>query len=334
LTCPQLGTKYPTLDVDSEVAVLGSCFAEERRLNWQQELVDSVIGDLGNESPNTLSLRNSVSTTILLNPRDWKEDLPAPSRTRPAQQEGRAWPNRLWNFSRKYYSVGLSPSCRHVFFLGEEDLVIYSLDQISFSEKPIFEKNYLLRKKLKNAQAALNDIFLAVIVKGVKVNVEGETSSSDTGSSQQDTEKATPSKRHQLWIFRHKGSSRFESFAFEDIKDFRPTCLALHESSVLIGGYSGEVGVIQMYQIVENHGGLRLYRQEERACNRWTTRYFAEDGPKFVDFDASGQQMVCVTAKKNNILIWPVEHNLKQEPFKLRERQYRGVSLPYLRCII
>jgi hypothetical protein len=270
----------------------------------------------------------------MLNPIDWKEDIPAPSRTRPAPQEGRAWPNRRWSFSSKYYSVGLSPSCRYVFFLGEEDLVIYSLDQISFSEKPIFEKNHLLRKKLKNAQAALNDIFLAVIVKGVKVNVEGETSGTDTGSSRQDTGKATPSKGHQLWIFGHKGSSRFESFTFEDIKDFRPTCLALHESSVLIGGYSAGIGVIQMYQIIENCGELQLYRREERTCNRWTTRYFAEDGPKFVDFDPSGRQMVCVTAKKNNVLIWPVEGNLKQEPFKLRERQYRGVSLPCLRCII
>jgi hypothetical protein len=272
-----------------------------------------------------------VSTIIPLNPRDWKEDLPAPSRTRTAHQEGRAWSNRLWNRSRKYYSVGLSPSCRHVFFLGEEDLVIYSLDQISASEKPIFERNYLLRKRLNNAQAALNDIFLAVIVKGVKVNVEGETSGSDT---QQYTEKATPSKGHQLWIFRHQGSSRFEAFTFEDIKDFRPTCLALHESSVLIGGYSDGVGVIQMYQIIENNGGLRLDRQGESTCNRWTTRYFAGDGPKFVDFDASGQQMVCVTEKKNNVLIWPVEGNLKQEPFKLRERQYLGVNLPCSRSIM
>jgi hypothetical protein len=334
LTCPQLGTKYPTLNVDSEVAVLASCIAEERRQNWQQEFVDGVIGSLVDGSSNTLSPRSSVSTTILLNPRDWKEDLPAPSRARPAQQKERAWSNRFWKFSKKYYSVGLSPSCRHVFFLGEEDLVIYSLDQISFSENPIFKGDDLLKKKLKNAQAALNDIFLAVIVRGVKVNVEGETSSSDTRSSQQDTEKATPSKGHQLGIFRHKGSSRLESFTFEDIKDFRPTCLALHESSVLIGGYSGGVGVIQMYQIVENRGGLRLYRQEERTCSRWTTRYFTEDSPKFVNFDSSGQQIVCVTAKKNNVLIWPVEGNLKQEPFKLRERQYRGVTLPCPRCII
>jgi hypothetical protein len=276
-----------------------------------------------------------VSTIILLNPRDWKEDLPAPSRTRPAQQEGRAWPNRLryrWDPSRKFYSVGLSPSCRHVFFLGEKDLVIYSLVQISASEKPIFEKNSRLEGKLNNAQAALNDIFLAVIVKGVKVNFEGETSGSDTGSSRQYTEKATPSKGHQLWIFRHQGFSKFETF--EDLKDFRPECLALHESSVLIGGYSDGVGVIQMYQIIENNGELRLYRQGESTCNRWTTKHFAGDGPKFVDFDASGQQIVCVTEKKNNVLIWPVEGNLKQEPFKLRERQYRGVNLPCLRSVM
>jgi hypothetical protein len=272
-----------------------------------------------------------VSTIILLNPRDWKENLPAPSRTRPAQQEGRTWPTRLWNRSRKYYSVGLSPSCRHVFFLGEEDLVIYSLGQISAPKEPIFEKKPELKEKLNNAKAALTDIFLAVIVRGVKVNIEGETSGSDTGSSQQYTEKATPSKGHQLWIFRHQGSSKC---TFEDIKDFRPECLALHESSVLIGGYSDGVGVIQMYQIKENNGELRLYRQGESTSTRWTTRYFAGDGPKFVDFDASGQQMICVTEKKNNILIWPVEGNLKQEPFRLRERQYRGVNLPRLRNIM
>jgi hypothetical protein len=230
--------------------------------------------------------------------------------------------------------VGLSPSCRHVFFLGEKDLVIYSLDQISASEKPIFVKKPELEKKLNNAQAALNDIFLAVIVRGVKVNVKCEISGSDTGSSQQYPEKATSSKGHQLLIFRHQGSSKFEAFTFEDIKDFRPECLALHESSVLIGGYSDGVGVIQMYQIIENNGELRLYRQGEGTCNRWTTRYFAGDGPKFLDFDASGQQMVCVTKKKNNVLIWPVEGKLKQEPFKLRERQYRGVNLPCLKSIM
>jgi hypothetical protein len=303
----------------------------------QQELVDSVIA--GDGSRTTWSPRSSVSI-ILLNPRDWKEDLPAPSKARPAQ-EGRAWSKPFLNRSKKYYSVGLSPSCRHVFFLGEKDFVIYSLDQISASEKPIFEqseqneKKSLLKKKLNNAQAALNDIFLAVIVKGVKLNVEGETSGSDTGSSRQYTEKTTPSKGHQLWIFRHQGSSKSETFTCEDIKDFRPTCLALHESSVLIGGYSDGVGVIQMYQIIEdNNGELRLHRQGESTCNRWTTKYFTGDGPKFVDFDASGQQIVCVTEKKNNVLIWPIEGNLNQEPFKLRERQYRGVNLPCLRSIM
>jgi len=338
LTCPQLETKYQKLDIAREVAVIRSCFAEEQHLNSQQELIHSVLGDLENGSRNVLSPQNSASAKILLNPRDWKENLPAPPKTKPTQQERRAWPNRLWKFSRKYYSVGLSPSCSHVFFLGEEDLVIYSLDQIPFSQNPIFEKHHLLRKKLKNAEAALGDIFLAVIVKGVQVDVEGEIGGSDTGSSQQDIEKATPSKGHQLWIFRYKGSSKLESFTFENIKDFRPTCLALHESplhesSVLIGGYSDGFGVIKMYRIIDDGGRLRLYRQEEKTCNRWTTRYFAEDGPKFVDFDASGQQIVCVTAKENNVLIWP-EGNLEQEPFKLRERQYRGASFPYLRCII
>jgi hypothetical protein len=158
------------------------------------------------------------------------------------------------------------------------------------------------------------------------LNVEGEISGSDTGSSQQYTKKATPSKGHQLWIFRHQGSSKFETYTFENIKDFRPECLALHESSVLIGGYSDGVGVIQMYQIIENNEELRLYRQGESTCNRWTARCITGDGPKFVDFDASGQQIVCVTKRKNNVLIWPVEGNLNQEPFKLRERQYRGVK--------
>ncbi|KAH8597739.1 hypothetical protein B0O99DRAFT_592299 [Bisporella sp. PMI_857] len=320
LTCPRLENLYPGLNITGEeVVVVKSCFAEERHLDWQQELVDSVIGDLGNGSRKTP--RNSVSTAMLLNPEKWEEALPAPSSMRPAQKKGRLWPNRFWNSRKKYYSVGLSPSCRHVFFLGEEDLVIYSLDQVSFSKTLIFKKNDMLRKKLENAQAVLNDTFLAVIVRGVKVTVEGENSGSDSGSSQRDPEKATPSKRHQLWVFRHKGSSRVEGFTFEDIKDFRPTCLALHESSVLIGGYSDGVGVMKIYQIVENDAELRLYRHEERTCNQWTTRYFVEDGPKFVGFDASGQQMVCVTAKENNVLIWPVEGNLKQEPFKLRERE-------------
>jgi hypothetical protein len=125
-----------------------------------------------------------------------------------------------------------------------------------------------------------------------------------------------------------------ETSTFEDIKDFRPRCIALHDSSVLIGGYSDGVGVIQMYQIREDKGGLRLYRQGESTLNRWRTRYFAGDEPKFIEFDASGQQIVCVTEKKNNILIWPVEGNLGQEPFKLRERQYRGVNLPCLRSIM
>jgi hypothetical protein len=78
-------------NIDSEAAVIGSCFDEEPHLNWQQGLVDSVIGDLPNKSCNSSWSRgSSVSTIILLNPRDWKEDLPAPSRTRTAHQEGRA----------------------------------------------------------------------------------------------------------------------------------------------------------------------------------------------------------------------------------------------------
>jgi hypothetical protein len=274
---------------------------------------------LGENSP-TLSTPNSAPSTIMMNPRDWRELPTNISRRLPkAQTSGVSLPksqgslfDRIRFNNKPVSDAGLSPLCSHAYFLREKEILVYSLELIGprLGERLVLQKGTAEAKYLA---ATLSERYVAILVEAA-------------------------SYEQSIHVFRYDGKVvGVDNFGVEANKHKwnSNSLITAHDAFdctwVAVGGCirQGEVlsGSIKMYCITENGGNGRL-NEPLAPFNRPRPNPLASNFLKTLAFSPDGRMLVCAT-NNNEILVWRLSADMHPEgpPFIIR-RDIKKVSLP------
>lgn len=296
-------------DIEREVNVICDCLAEEEGLSINPSQISKSISPQSSLAPTSVSEEKLAA-------QDWMEEPFPPLNVSAKASKLRVELDR-GSFYRpvRYLAAGLSPNCKSAFFLSEDFVVIYSLNEMSTA--PIGKKNIMLRvkvdKNFKYEGAALSDNFLAVIT------------------------------RADLTVYKcgkyltHEPKIGMQSFELEST-DYRwdPTCLAIYEAGnrawISVGGRTNEEGQfrgsIKVFQIDIDHHRFSLARHNV-SFNRPSPDPLKRDFLKMIGFSSDGQRLVCTT-NNNRVLIWFLSNNARPRhaPFEISKR-YIKVGYPH-----
>lgn len=279
----------PKAKLITMIAVISECLDEEDGHNISQ-LCQS----------RSFSESTILPSELELSLEDWLEDDFPPLGPSGDVQVGSVTLDRGRLFHRtEYLSVGLSTDCGLGFFLSKESVTVISLQSRSVVHQITCQN--LKIKNLKDAQVALSQRFLAVILAETLLVLEY----------------VLPQYHDQI---------RVEKFEY----GWRPDCLAILETNertwISVGGRVYLEGVM--------HSSIKLYRVDRSITTNRHLRlhleglgsdYLKSDFVKTLEFCPTGDRVACLT-NNNRILIWNLSDELKPQsaPFII-SRKYANV---------